>query len=127
MENTVVGFDVCFHGRPATEPSNVRAAVTLWAFVIPVILLFVTATVAHFCRASYWPAVRLTFIASAAWLLPYFVVLSIVFRTAAFDWTETFRLALIALLGAFLGAAMSMLIGLVFVADRRIAERSDMR
>ncbi len=101
---------------------------TLWAFIIPVLLLAVTATIAHFRRLTYWPAVRLSFVASAAWVLPYFVALRVIFfDKTPFQWTEPFRFILIALIGGLISAALSMLIGVTFVADRRIAARDRQR
>lgn len=100
---------------------------TLWAFIIPGLLLAVTATVAHFRRAAYWPAVRLSFVASTAWVFPYFVALRVVFfDTTPFEWTDAARFVMIALIGGLIGAAISMIIGVTFVADRRIASRNEL-
>jgi len=99
---------------------------TLWAFIFPGILLFMTAVMAHIRHTSYWLAVRFAFVLSAAWLTPYFVGLRIVFfDKTPFDWTEPLRFALIVVIGGLAGAVLAMLIGLAFVADRRIAERTD--
>lgn len=95
---------------------------TLWGLIIPSFFLLLTTIAAHICHSSYWSAIRATFIASVAWLLPYFIGLFWVLLrgpTETFDLSVFFRMLVISVVGGLIAVVISIPIGLPFVSFRR--------
>jgi len=94
----------------------------LWVFLVPGLLILLTAIAAHCRNDAYWSAVRWAVLATVFWLLPYSAVLRFTVARSVPGWHDPFRLLGLVILGGMAAACIAMVVGLSFAADRHMTK-----
>lgn len=97
---------------------------TLWGFILPLIISVIVAVVAHARVSNYWSACVRSGIVIAAFMMFWLIALKVFFwNTTEFSALQLGWYALLAAGAGVIAIGVACLVGIPFVMDRQIQSR----